>query len=157
MASQIEVGGGGTFGFCAAHSGRHPDGYEALHGHTFDVVVRLGGRLDEHRMVIDFGAVKAAVRSVTQRLHRRTLVAAWSRPRPTVIDGRVRFGDNVKHYDLPEGDVVLLAVANTTTEAIADYVLEQILSGIDLAPLTFVELTLTERPGVAATVRRELR
>jgi 6-pyruvoyl-tetrahydropterin synthase len=155
MAPVIEVGHG-EFGFCAAHTGRHPDGYEALHGHTFNVVVRLCGHLDEHAMVTDFGAVKAAVRAATTRLHRRTLVAAGSDPPPSVAGERVRFGAGTKHYDLPDADVVLLPVANTTTEAIADCLLEQVLDSLGPLSLTYAELTLAESPGVAATVRRQL-
>jgi hypothetical protein len=85
------------------------------------------------------------------------LVAAESEPLPAVAGGRVRFGDSNRHYDLPETDVVLLPVGNTTTEAIANYLLDQVLAGLDPSPLTYAELTLAESPGVAATVRKQLR
>ena len=158
MSAVLEIGRG-EFGFCAAHTGLHADGFEPLHGHTFTVVLRLGGDLAAHGMVTDFGPVKAALREVIAPLRRRTLVAtAVQDVTVQTRDGRVRFGHGDKFYDLPAGDVALLPTVNTTTEALAAYLLEQVIGVIgQCVGVDWMELTLAEAPDVAAAVRLDLR
>jgi len=126
VSTVIEIGRG-EFTFCAAHTGLHADGFEPLHGHTFVVTVRLAGEINPAGMVTDFGPVKAALREAITGLRRRTLVA--TRADGVMVDvggGRVGFGYGDKHYDLPASDVALLPLVNTTTEAIAGYLLDQL-------------------------------
>lgn len=154
MNALVEIGGG-EFSFCAAHTGLHEDGFEPLHGHTFTVTLRLAGPVDARGMVADFGPLKAALRRAIAPLRRRTLIATAVSEAPVTVDGqRVRFGDVDKHYDLPAGDVALLPLANTTTEAIAEHLLSQVCVGV--AGLDWIELTLAEAPDVAVTIRRTL-
>jgi 6-pyruvoyltetrahydropterin/6-carboxytetrahydropterin synthase len=155
VSTVIEIGGN-EFRFCAAHTGMHVDGLEPLHGHTFMVVMRLAGDVNAAGMVSDFGRLKAGLRQAIAPLRGRTLVATEDADIGVQAgNGRVRFGDGHKHYDLPAGDVVLLPIVNTTTEAIAKYLLDQIAVDHDQG-LAWAELTLAEAPGVAATVRRDL-
>lgn len=108
--------------------------------------------------MIDFGSVKAALRKAIAPLSRRTLVAARADGVPVIVhDGRVRFGHGDKHYDLPEGNVVLLPLPNTTTEAIAAHLLDQLDVALHQPGLAWAELTLAEASDITATVRRELR
>jgi 6-pyruvoyl-tetrahydropterin synthase len=158
MTAVIEVGRG-EFTFCAAHTGLHAGGFEPMHGHTYQVRLRLSGLVDASGMVVDFGPVKAALREVVAPLRRRTLVAAHA---PGVVldrdRGRVCFGAGERHYELPVGDVALLPLANTTTEQLAAYLLDQLTGRLaDLSGVDFLELRLQEAPDVAAVVRRELR
>jgi len=157
VIAMIEVGRG-EFTFCAAHTGLHADGFEPLHGHTFSVELRLAGQVDAAGMVTDFGPVKAALREAIKPLRRRTLVAtrAAAAPVETGDDG-VRFGFGGKRYELPAEDVALLPLVNTTTEAIAAYLLDQLDSVLRQPGVAWAELSVAEAPDVAATVRRELR
>ena len=143
---------GGEFSFCAAHAGLHDYGYEPLHGHTFVATLRLAGEPDDNGMVTDFGPVKQALRRAIAPLRRRTLVARRTADIDLSAPDQVRFGD----YTLPTRAVVLLPVANTTTEAIAGHILDQVLLHAPLPSLHWAEVELAEAPDVSATVRRLL-
>lgn len=157
MTAVLEIGRG-EFTFCAAHTGLHRGGFEPLHGHTFVVTVRVAGKIDTAGMVTDFGVVKTALRDAIAPLRRRTLVATQADGvEVQTTAGQVRFGHDGKYYDLPAGDVALLPLANTTTEALAAYLLDQLDHVLPQPDLEWVELTLAEAPDVAATVRKALR
>ncbi len=155
MSVVVEVGPGG-FGFCAAHTGRHAGRFEPLHGHMFQVRLRVCGQPDQAGMVMDFATLKAALRQAVGPLRRRTLLAAADAD-PADPDGLVRFGDAVKRYALPAADLMLLPVGNTTTEELAGYLLDRLAPVLSAAAgLVWAELVLAEAPGVAARVRRSL-
>jgi 6-pyruvoyltetrahydropterin/6-carboxytetrahydropterin synthase len=73
--------------FAAAHALRdYPGDCHRLHGHNWKVEVEVtADRLDELGMVIDFKAIKAAAREVTDELDHRFLneVAPFDRLNPT--------------------------------------------------------------------------
>ena len=148
----ITIGADGKFTFCAAHSGLHDGQFETLHGHSYTVTLRLHGDLDEADMVCDFGIVKQALATVIAPLRRRTLMPArpsdgrcWQEGGQVIIEG------GAKRYSLPAGDVVLLPMGNTTTEAIATYLLAEIMPLLDAPAVRLAELTLAEAPGTFVT------
>jgi 6-pyruvoyl-tetrahydropterin synthase len=148
----IEIGGG-RFTFPAAHTGLHDGEFEPLHGHTFTVTVRLSGIPGASGMLADFGHVKTALAQVIEPLRRRTLMPA-ALPGGSCVheDGQLFIECGGKRYSLPEQDVVLLPVANTTTEALAEYLLSQLLPALaDRPGVETAELTLAESPGTKAT------
>jgi 6-pyruvoyl-tetrahydropterin synthase len=151
--TMITVGGDGTFAFSAAHAGLHNGQFEPLHGHSFTVTLRLHGEPDQTEMVCDFSVIKAALAAVIGPLRRRTLMPA----RPpggtcTHQDGQVIVASGTKHYSLPADDVVLLPVTNTTTEAIAAWLLDQLLSRMDAPGVRLAELVLAEAADTSVTV-----
>jgi 6-pyruvoyl-tetrahydropterin synthase len=148
----IEIGGG-PFVFPAAHTGLHDGQFEPLHGHTFTVTARLSGNLDDAGMLADFQHVKRALAEVIEPLRRRTLMPAHPPGGSCALeDGQVFIECGDKRYSLPAGDVVLLPVANTTTEALAAYLLAQLLPALAGKPgVEVAELTLAESPGTKAT------
>jgi 6-pyruvoyl-tetrahydropterin synthase len=153
MTTTITIGRG-EFTFSAAHSGIHDGRFECLHGHTFTVAVHLTGATDGDGMVVDFVAVKAALRRVLAPLRKRTLFAADT-PEVTIE----RHHDQVvvtgagKHYSLPAEDVLLLPTTSTSTEAIAAYLLDGVMKLLPPSPgLTKVELELAESPTSSARV-----
>jgi 6-pyruvoyl-tetrahydropterin synthase len=149
----ITVGGEGKFAFSAAHAGLHDGEFEPLHGHSFAVTVRLHGDPDDAGMICDFGTFKAALAAVIAPLRRRTLMPA--RPpggRSWCQDGQAVIECGAKRYALPAGDVVLLPVVNTTTEAIAAWLLRQLMPLLDAPAVRLVELTLAESSDASVTV-----
>ncbi|WP_246835184.1 6-carboxytetrahydropterin synthase [Micromonospora sp. MH33] len=121
-----------------------------MHGHTFVVTLRLAGEPDDNGMVTDFGPVKSTLRRVIAPLRRRTLVAGRAADVDLSVPARVGFGD----YVLPARAVTVLPVANTTTEAIAGHLIDQVLLHAPMPGLRWAELELAEAPDVSATVRR---
>jgi len=156
MLMTLEVGCG-EFGFSAAHSGLHDGQFEPLHGHSFQVTLRLSGTPDAHGMLVDFTKVKTALREAIAPLRRRTLMPGHAPDvRITREHNTVSVAGGGKCYVLPGEDVVVLPLANTTTEALAGYLLDQVLPHLDGVDVTTVELELSEAADTAATARADL-
>lgn len=153
MPTTVEIGRG-EFGFSAAHAGLHDGEFEPLHGHTFQVTLRLSGEPDTDGMLIDFSEVKAALREAIAPLRRRTLMPGQApEARITSEDNTLSITAGRKRYVLPAGDVAVLPLVNTATEAIAGYLLERVLPYLHGYGLTTVELELSEAPDTSATAR----
>ncbi|MBG0818462.1 6-carboxytetrahydropterin synthase [Planomonospora sp. ID82291] len=156
----IEIGGEAGFVFSAAHAGIHDGQMEPLHGHTFSAGARLFGTADPAGMVVDFHVVKAGMKAAIEPLRRRTLMP--DKPVAGAVyteDGQVIVECGNDWYSFPRRSVFLLPVPNTTTEAIAGYLLDRLVPHLKGATgLERVELTLAEAPdtrAVAAADRSE--
>lgn len=153
MLTTVEVGRG-EFGFSAAHTGLHDGEFEPLHGHTFQVALRLLGTPGDDGMLLDFGEIKAALREAIAPLRRRTMMPGRA---PEVLitseNNALSIVAGRKRYVLPAEDVVVLPLVNTTTEAIAGYVLDRVLPYLHGYGLTTVELEISEAPDTSATAR----
>ena len=62
--------------FSAAHFIAYPGFREPLHGHNYQVGVRVEGRLSSTGYVLDFGLIKRLTKQIVDRLDERTLVPA---------------------------------------------------------------------------------
>lgn len=156
-STTIAIGGDGTFAFSAAHAGLHDGEFEPLHGHTFTVTLRLTGEPDETGMVCDFTDVKKALSAAIAPLKRRTLMPMRTfGGRCDRLDGQVIIEVGSKRYSLPEDDVVLLPIANTTTELIAEWILRLILPSLARTRVRRVELELAEACDTSASVTIDL-
>ncbi len=156
MLTTLEMGRA-EFGFYAAHLALYHGEVEPLHGHTFHVTLRISGEPDASGMLVEFSEVRAAVKAAVAPLRRRTLVPGQApelqitpeHDSLSIIAGR-------KRYVLPAEDVTVLPLANTTLEAIAGYLLDQVLPALRTAGLLAVELEVAEPPGTSATARADL-
>jgi 6-pyruvoyltetrahydropterin/6-carboxytetrahydropterin synthase len=116
------------FNFASAHFLIFANGQrEPLHGHNYQVSVRAEGELDRAGVVLDFISFKPLVKRICDALDHRTLIQAES---PAVAVRR-RAGEIEVRYRkqkiiLPRQDVILLPLANTSTELLAEYVADQI-------------------------------
>lgn len=153
MRATVEVGRG-EFGFSAAHAGLHDGEFEPLHGHTFQVTLRMSGVPGDDGILIDFGEIKAALREAIAPLRRRTMMPGHA---PQVLitseNNTVSITAGRKRYVLPADDVVVLPMVNTTTEGIAGYLLDRVLPSLHGQGLTKVELEVSEAPDTSATAR----
>src|SRR5262245_17388051 len=115
------------FNFASAHflifsNGRR----EPLHGHNYQVSVAVEGELDRVGVVLDFISFKPLVKQVCDALDHRTLIQTNS---STI---QIRRGSREveilykKQRLVPREDVILLPIANTSTELLAEYIAMQI-------------------------------
>jgi 6-pyruvoyltetrahydropterin/6-carboxytetrahydropterin synthase len=116
------------FNFAAAHFLIFANGQrEALHGHNYQVAVRLEGELDRAGVVLDFITFKPLVKRVCDDLDHRTLIQSQS---PVLKvqknDGTVSIYYKKQKIILPKQDVILLPIANTSTELLAEYIARQL-------------------------------
>jgi 6-pyruvoyltetrahydropterin/6-carboxytetrahydropterin synthase len=110
--------------FSAAHFITFNGGIcERLHGHNYRVAAEVAGPLDQNHYVIDFIALRDALKSIVDELDHHVLLPT-DHPAITVqADDRsveARFED--RRWLFPRGDCVLLPVANTTAELLARYI-----------------------------------
>jgi 6-pyruvoyltetrahydropterin/6-carboxytetrahydropterin synthase len=110
--------------FCAGHFITYAGGEcERLHGHNYRAAVEVEDDLDENNYVFDFIALKDITREITDALDHRMLLPAQSALIRIEEDGsnwRVCYRD--RHWSFPRAECVLLPVANTTAELLADLI-----------------------------------
>ena len=116
------------FNFASAHFLIFADGKrEPLHGHNYQVSVSMEGDLDRAGVVLDFISFKPLVKRICDSLDHRTLIQTESpaikvRSRPQEIE--VRYGK--QRIILPKQDAILLPLANTSTELLAEHIADRI-------------------------------
>ena len=110
--------------FCSGHfityNGDH---CERIHGHNYKVAVEVDGDLDQNHYVFDFLALRDLTRVITDELDHRMLLPTTSTFLNLVDDGmnwRVTYKE--RYWSFPKDECVLLPLANTTSELLADYI-----------------------------------
>jgi 6-pyruvoyltetrahydropterin/6-carboxytetrahydropterin synthase len=141
--------------FSAAHFLLWEDGTgEGLHGHSYRVAAEVFGPLDENQCVVDFIAVRHAIKAIVAELDHRVLLPGRHPAVRALADGRqieVAFGD--RRWVFPTEDCCLLPVANTTTELLAQYVGERLVAALaspSVAALRSVRIEISESGGCSA-------
>jgi 6-pyruvoyltetrahydropterin/6-carboxytetrahydropterin synthase len=116
------------FNFASAHFLVFANGgREALHGHNYQVGVVLEGELDRAGVVLDFIIFKPLVKRVCDALDHRTLIQGQSPALKIRTNGdgiEIRY--RKQKILLPKRDVLLLPLANTSTELLAEYIANQL-------------------------------
>lgn len=117
------------FVFSAAHFITFGDNIcERLHGHNYKVAVVVEGMLGEHQYVIDFIALRDALRALTAELdHHVLLPKSHPHIRVTKEGNSVHATFEERRWLFPIEDCVILPVSNTTAEEIARYLTERLL------------------------------
>lgn len=150
------------FKFSAAHFTLFPDGTaELLHGHNYQVALEVSGRrLDEFGLLVDFARVKGLVRRLCAELDSRTLIPEHS-PHLELrrLEGAVEVGFGRRLYRLPEDDVLLLPLTNSSIELLARLFWQRLAA--ELArwdpPLDTLAVTVAETAGQGCRYEAALR
>jgi len=96
---------------------------EPLHGHNYRVGAEVHGPLDENHWVVDFIALRDALRAILAALDHRVLLPTQHPEIHLAPDDRevtVTWGD--RRWVFPRGDCLLLGVPNTTAESLARHI-----------------------------------
>lgn len=149
------------FNFASAHFLIFSNGQrEPLHGHNYQVSVKLDGEIDHAGVVLDFITFKPIVKQVCDSLDHRTLVQTESpvlkvRQRPKDIEVLYR----KQRIVLPRTDVILLPLVNTSTELLAEYVAgkirRQVRRRFPRTQIRFMEVGVEEARGQRGYFRGE--
>lgn len=105
---------------------------ERLHGHNYRVACEIAGPLDENHYVVDFIAVRDALRQITQELDHHMLLPTEHPSIKVREEGAgviVTFAD--RRWEFPRQDCLLLPVPNTTTELLARYIGRRLLDALE--------------------------
>jgi 6-pyruvoyltetrahydropterin/6-carboxytetrahydropterin synthase len=143
--------------FSAAHFLTLADGQcERLHGHTYRVAVELCGPLDENQYVADFVAVRRAVQGILSCLDHCVLLPEHN-PAIDISSTSNKIEISIAGHRLvfPKDDCLLLPIANTTTELLAEHVGNRILGSLrelGVAKPARLRIEISEGGGSAAIV-----
>ncbi len=99
------------------------DHCERLHGHNYRVAVEVEDALDENHYVFDFIALKDLTLAIVGELDHRMLLPTESPLIRVEQEGAncvARYRE--RHWSFPRDECVVLPVANTTAELLADYI-----------------------------------
>ena len=140
-------------GFSAAHFSIHGGRSERLHGHNYRVAVHVTGSVGGEGTVVDFRALKQALRALCAGLDERMLVPTSSTSvRVEETNDGVSVAEGSRRFLFPRDDVVLLPIVNTTCECLAAHLLAVLRDS--LGPTEYrLELRIEEAPGQGASVR----
>ena len=147
--------------FSAAHFIAYPGFREPLHGHNYQVGIRVEGRLSNTGYVLDFGLIKKLTKQIVDRLNERTLVPLNSDCLSIEREpgDRVRIRYEQDEFVLPAKDLCLLPIVHSSAEELARYLWEELHSALKargaLADVTAMEISVAEGPGQAAIFRRD--
>ncbi|MGH7806243.1 MAG: 6-pyruvoyl trahydropterin synthase family protein [Candidatus Binatia bacterium] len=147
--------------FSAAHFICYPGFREALHGHNYQVSVRIEGALGRDGYVLDFGRVKAAVKEICAELDEKVILPAKSDCLRVAEQGGsvTAVYEDGSAFSFPKADVVLLPIAHSSAEELAQYLLGRLRGAMpDLVErgAATLEVGVAEAPGQVAYCREPL-
>lgn len=144
--------------FCAAHFITYEgDRCEMLHGHNYRAAAMVEGGLNANHYVFDFVTLKKILREVCDRLDHRMLLPRDNPLIAVADDGReieVIFRD--RRYIFPREDCVILPIANTTAELLAEWIGGEVRAALReraASGLTALEIEVDETVGQTAYCR----
>jgi dihydroneopterin triphosphate aldolase (PTPS-III) / 6-pyruvoyltetrahydropterin synthase len=147
--------------FSAAHFIAYPGFREPLHGHNYQVGVRVEGRLNETGYVLDFGLIKKLTREIAERLDEHTIIPARSDCLRIEQNNKVvKVYYEHDEFVFPANDVALLPIAHSSAEELAHFIWNQLFSALGagnaLENISSIEISVAEGPGQAAIYRQEV-
>jgi 6-pyruvoyl-tetrahydropterin synthase len=145
--------------FSAAHFICQPGFREPLHGHNYQVSVRVEADLGRDGYVLDFGVVKRVAKTLCEELDERMLVPLESDALDVEVgDTRVALVTHDGHrFEFPRVDCALLPIVHSSAEELAAYLLARLRSMLADAAggrgLVALEVGVAEAPGQVAYCR----
>ena len=141
--------------FSAAHFIAYPGFREPLHGHNYQVGVKVEGALSTSGYVLDFGLIKRELKTIVDRLDERTIIPTRSNCLEIKREAkqvRVRYEDD--EFVFPAGDVALLDIAHSSAEELARFIWTELCEALSackvLGGIATLEVSVAEGPGQAA-------
>ena len=142
--------------FSAAHFIAYPGFREPLHGHNYQLSVRVDAALGADGYVLDFGVVKRAAEALCAELTERTIVpmrsdclvveTSASSVRLTTRDGG--------RFEFPLADCALLPIVHSSAEEIAAYLVgrlrEALAAEVSGRDVHAIAVGVAEAPGQTA-------
>jgi 6-pyruvoyltetrahydropterin/6-carboxytetrahydropterin synthase len=147
--------------FSAAHFIAYPGFRERLHGHNYQLTVRVEAELGADGYVLDFGVVKRCAKALCDELDERVIVPGES----DCVTVRVAHGtvemitEDGDRFLYPEGDCRVLPIVHSSAEELAAHLLERL--RVELAhevparTIRVLEVGVAEAPGQIAYCRTE--
>ena len=147
--------------FSAAHFIAYPGFREPLHGHNYQVGIKVEGSLGDTGYVLDFGLIKKLTRQIVERLDEHTIIPSKSDCLEIrQQDGHVTVTYEGDSFVFPAADVALLPIMHSSAEELARFIWTELRGELArhnaLADVSAMEVSVAEGPGQAAIYREEL-
>jgi 6-pyruvoyl-tetrahydropterin synthase len=147
--------------FSAAHFIAYPGFREPLHGHNYQVGIKVEGRLASTGYVLDFGLIKKLTRQIVERLDEHTIIPSQSDCLEIrQQDGQVTVTYEGDRFVFPASDVALLPIIHSSAEELARFIWTELHRELTrrsaLGDVSAMEVSVAEGPGQAAIYRQEL-
>ncbi len=105
-----------------------------LHGHSYILHLSLVGDKGEDGMIMDFVELKHALKRTVDDLDHKVLLPSRS-PHVNIQKGEeIVVLTGRKRYVLPSEDVVILDIAQTSAEELAEHILGRVLNEVHIPP-----------------------
>jgi 6-pyruvoyltetrahydropterin/6-carboxytetrahydropterin synthase len=158
--------------FSAAHFITLENGTcERLHGHTYRVAAEVFGPLNDSGYVVDFVAVRRALKDILADVDHRVLLPTQSPTihvtgsgpnsraseegtapfMPTAAEIQVTY--STRRWLFPQDDCLLLPIANTTTELLAQHIAQRLAAAfraLSIPSQSRIQIELAEGTGCSA-------
>jgi len=146
--------------FSAAHFIAYPGFREPLHGHNYQVGIKVEGRLATTGYVLDFGLIKKLTRQVVDRLDERTIIPSLSDCLAICQNnGQVHVAYGEDSFVFPAADVALLPIMHSSAEELARFIWtelhRELVDRNALGDISAMEVSVAEGPGQTAIYRQE--
>src|SRR5437763_2064910 len=147
--------------FSAAHFIAYPGFREPLHGHNYQVGIKVEGHLATTGYVLDFGLIKELTRQIVARLDEHTIIPSLSDCLAIRHhDGQISVTYESESFVFPASDVALLPIKHSSAEELARFIWSELHRGLlarnALNDLSAMEVSVAEGPGQTAMYRQEI-
>ncbi|MGD9963404.1 MAG: 6-pyruvoyl tetrahydropterin synthase family protein [Thermoplasmata archaeon] len=127
-----------------------------LHGHDYAINAVIEGDIGSDGVVMDFISVKEFLRGVASELDHKVIVPG----KDSAVELRgdsLRYSAGGKSYEFPRSDCVLLDVAVTSAEEIAEWVIRRLLEKVQFpSNVKRIEIGVDEGRGQGAWTSRDV-
>lgn len=131
---------------------------ERLHGHNWRVAARIEGQLDADGLVFDFIALRDALQTLVNQLdHHMLLPTKHPEINVTTDEREVLVTYTDRRWIFPKEECVLLPIAQTTAELIANWIAEQLLETLPNDQIEVLQVKVEENFGQWAECRIAVR
>ncbi len=144
--------------FSACHIIPKHDKCGRLHGHTYTIHSRIIGSMNEQGIILDFEIIKNALRDVIVDLDHKLLVPQKNKKFKIEKSDDIQLSLEDKKYTFPYEDVILLDIESATAESLANYILNKLLTIIDIPKnIHSIEIGIDEGWGQGAWVIKNFK
>ncbi|VWU49993.1 6-pyruvoyltetrahydropterin synthase, putative [Hepatocystis sp. ex Piliocolobus tephrosceles] len=152
-----------SFSFNCAHFIAYKGYKESLHGHNYNVSLKIKGSIQEDGYVIDFDILKKIVNDICKTLDHRFILPIYSdvlQIKEVHNNFEIICEDN-SLYSFPQKDCVLIPIKHSSVEEIGQYILDKIIESISLSFLkkksvNYVEVSVGESPTQKAILHQHI-
>ena len=147
--------------FSAAHFIAYPGFREPLHGHNYQVGVKVEGSLGAMGYVLDFAVIKKLLKAIVDQLDERTIIPILSDCLRVERDGtKVKVYYEQDEFVFPLADVAMLEIAHSSAEELARFIWNQLYLALEveqsLKDVLTLEISVAEGPGQSACFRQNI-